>query len=92
MAISTDRMDTERLASPQRWDLAAVLRFIIVFGLVRSAFALLTFFVLRRIFHADERTFQTAWFVAVLGLCLRPLCSKYSRPHAAPRTRLASTA
>ena len=66
MAISTDRVDPERLESPQRWDLAAVRRFMIVFGLVSSAFDLLTFFVLLRIFHADERTFQTAWFVVSL--------------------------
>jgi P-type Mg2+ transporter len=66
MAISTDRVDAARLESPQRWDLAAVRRFMIVFGLVSSAFDLLTFFVLLRIFDADERTFQTAWFVVSL--------------------------
>jgi len=66
MAISTDRVDAERLESPQRWDLAAVRRFMIVFGLISSAFDLLTFFVLLKIFHADERTFQTAWFIVSL--------------------------
>jgi len=44
----------------------AVRRFMIVFGLISSAFDLLTFFVLLKIFHADERTFQTAWFVVSL--------------------------
>ena len=37
-----------------------------VFGLMSIAFDLLTFFVLLKVFHADERTFQTAWFVVSL--------------------------
>lgn len=63
MAISTDRVDAERLETPQRWDLTAVRRFMIVFGLISSAFDLLTFYLLLQVFEADERTFQTAWFV-----------------------------
>jgi Mg2+-importing ATPase len=38
----------------------------IVFGLVSSAFDVLTFVVLLRIFQAAEATFQTSWFIISL--------------------------
>ena len=38
----------------------------IVFGLISSAFDLLTFFVLLKVFDATEPVFQTAWFVVSL--------------------------
>ena len=62
IAISTDRVDPERLAAPQRWQVADLRRFMIVFGLVSTVFDLLTFVLLHRWFRADEATFQTAWF------------------------------
>jgi P-type Mg2+ transporter len=66
IAISTDRVDAERLASAQRWDVAAVRRFMIAFGLLSTAFDLLAFALLLFAFKADEATFQTAWFVISL--------------------------
>ena len=63
MAISTDSVDSERIRTSQRWDMAGVRRFMIVFGLESSAFDVLTFAVLLWVFHAGEATFQTAWFV-----------------------------
>ncbi|WP_291989527.1 magnesium-translocating P-type ATPase [Luteitalea sp.] len=66
MAISTDRVDVERVTQPQRWDIAQVRRYMIVFGLVSSVFDLLTFAVLRLILHAGEAAFQTTWFVVSL--------------------------
>jgi Mg2+-importing ATPase len=66
MAISTDRVDAERLQHPQRWDVRAVRRFMLVFGLTSTVFDLLTFFVLLRLFRADESSFQTTWFVVSL--------------------------
>jgi len=62
IAISTDRVDPERLAAPQRWQVKDLQRFMIVFGLISTVFDLLTFLLLHRWFHADEATFQTAWF------------------------------
>ena len=41
-------------------------RFMIVFGLVSSAFDLLTFTLLLRVFHAGAAAFQTSWFVVSL--------------------------
>jgi len=66
IAISTDRVDPERLAAPQRWQVKDLQRFMIVFGLVSTAFDLLTFLLLHRWFDADEATFQTAWFTVSL--------------------------
>ena len=66
IAISTDNVDAERVAQAQRWDVRAVRRFMIAFGLVSTLFDLLTFFVLLKVFKADEPTFQTAWFVVSL--------------------------
>jgi Mg2+-importing ATPase len=43
-----------------------VQRFMIVFGLVSSVFDLVTFATLLLVFHADEATFQTTWFVISL--------------------------
>ncbi len=66
MAIAGDNVDADRIASPQRWNIGEIRRFMIVFGLVSSAFDLLTFAVLLLVFRADEATFQTAWFVISL--------------------------
>ena len=66
MAISTDRVDPERVTHPQRWDITQVRRYMIVFGLVSSIFDLLTFAALLLLFRAGEATFQTTWFVVSL--------------------------
>jgi Mg2+-importing ATPase len=66
MAIATDRVDREHIERAQRWDVGEVRRFMLVFGLVSTAFDLLTFGVLLHYFHASETIFQTAWFVVSL--------------------------
>ncbi len=66
LAISTDRVDPERVTHPQSWDITQVRRYMIVFGLVSSIFDLLTFAALRLLFRAGEATFQTTWFVVSL--------------------------
>jgi Mg2+-importing ATPase len=66
IAISTDRVDAERIAAPQRWQVNEVRRFMITFGLVSTAFDLLTFVLLAQVFDASEPVFQTAWFVVSL--------------------------
>jgi Mg2+-importing ATPase len=66
MAISTDRVDAARVTHPQRWDIKQVRRYMVVFGLLSSAFDLLTFAALLLIFRAGEATFQTTWFVVSL--------------------------
>jgi Mg2+-importing ATPase len=66
MAISTDRVDATQLRHAQRWHLGDVRRFMIVFGLVSSAFDLLTFALLYFAFDAGESLFHSGWFVVSL--------------------------
>ncbi len=65
-AISTDRVDAEQLRTAQRWNLAEVRRFMIVFGLLSTAFDLLAFAILRWGLDAGEPLFQSTWFVISL--------------------------
>ena len=66
MAISGDQVDAERVSTAQRWDLGEIQRFMIVFGLISSAFDVLSFALLLLVFKADAGIFQTAWFVISL--------------------------
>lgn len=66
IAISTDNVDAERLASAQRWRVREVQWFMVVFGLISSAFDLVSFAVLLLVFDACRPVFQTAWFVISL--------------------------
>ena len=66
LAIASDRVDPERIAAPQRWNVAEIRRFMIVFGLVSSVFDLLTFGLLLWVLQAGEALFQTSWFMISL--------------------------
>ena len=66
MAIATDRVDVEHLRTPQRWNIAEVRRFMLVFGLISSVFDLLAFALLLGVFAAGAALFQTAWFLVSL--------------------------
>ncbi|MBP9951810.1 MAG: HAD-IC family P-type ATPase, partial [Cypionkella sp.] len=66
IAISSDAVDPERVTQPQRWNIKEIQKFMIVFGLISSAFDLITFGLLLWVFHADEATFQTSWFLISL--------------------------
>ena len=48
------------VAKPRRWDLDVVRKFMFVFGPLSSIFDFVMFGLLLRVFHADERLFQTA--------------------------------
>jgi Mg2+-importing ATPase len=63
VTIADDRVDPEHLERPQRWQLHQVARFMVVFGLLSSAFDLLTFALLLQVFDAGATLFQSAWFV-----------------------------
>lgn len=87
LAISADRVDAEHLRSAQRWNLNEVRRFMVVFGLVSSAFDLLTFWLLLHVFEAVEPLFHTVWFLVslltelVVMLVLRTMAPPWtSRP------------
>lgn len=66
LAVASDRVDSEVVARAPRWDLRAIRRYMVVFGLVSTVFDLVTFGVLIWVFHADETLFQSTWFVVSL--------------------------
>lgn len=64
--ISTDNVDAASVARAPHWNIRDIRQFMLVFGLISSAFDLLTFGLLLQVFRADLATFQTAWFIVSL--------------------------
>jgi len=63
MTIATDRVDEQMIDYPRRWDIKAIRKFMITFGLVSSVFDYLTFGLLLVVLHANEGQFRTGWFL-----------------------------
>jgi Mg2+-importing ATPase len=63
MTIATDRVDSEMVDHPRRWDIKAIRKFMITFGLVSSVFDYLTFAALLVMLHATQDQFRTGWFL-----------------------------
>jgi P-type Mg2+ transporter len=61
--VPTDRVDDRELARPRTWDMDFIRNFMWAVGPVSSLFDILTFYVLLAWFHADEKLFQTGWFI-----------------------------
>jgi P-type Mg2+ transporter len=71
MTIATDAVDAEMVDHPRRWDIVAIRKFMITFGLVSSAFDFITFGVLLLVLHANQDQFRTGWFLeSVVSACL----------------------
>ena len=66
LAVASDRVDPESVARAPRWNIAMIRSYMVVFGLISTAFDLLTFVILVRVFHADMVEFQSTWFVVSL--------------------------
>jgi Mg2+-importing ATPase len=66
IGIAADSIDHELVEKPRRWDTRFIGRFMFQFGLLSSAFDLLTFGALLFVFHAKPDVFRTAWFVESL--------------------------
>ncbi len=62
-AIPFDRVDPKALSKPVHWDMKQIKRFMGVLGPISSIFDFLTFYVLLKIFNANEVLFHTGWFV-----------------------------
>lgn len=69
--IPLDEVDAEELAAPQVLDLNFIRNFMLVIGPISSVFDFLTFYVLLAFLNADEKLFQTGWFVE--SLCTQVL-------------------
>ena len=90
LGIPFDRVAASETERPQVWDLGALKRFTFIMGAVSSVFDLATFFVLLKVFHTDEATFRSAWFVESMAtqilviFIIRSRGSLFaSRPHPA---------
>jgi Mg2+-importing ATPase len=81
MTIATDRVDDEMVDHPRRWDIKAIRKFMITFGLVSSVFDYLTFGLLLLILHANEDMFRTGWFLeSVVSASLIVLVIRSRKP------------
>jgi P-type Mg2+ transporter len=81
MTIATDSVDKEMVEYPRRWDIKAIRKFMITFGIVSSVFDYLTFGVLLLILHASQVEFRTAWFVeSVVSASIIVLVIRSRRP------------
>jgi len=66
MAIARDRVDSEWVSRPRRWDTGFIRDYMVTFGLISSLFDMLTFGLLLWIFQAAPAEFRTGWFVESL--------------------------
>jgi len=81
MTIATDRVDSEMVDHPRRWDIKAIRKFMISFGLVSSVFDYLTFGTLLLILHATQDQFRTGWFLeSVISASLIVLVIRSRKP------------
>ena len=65
-AIASDRVDPEWVARPRRWDTLFIRNYMVRFGLISSAFDLLTFAILLWVFKSAPEEFRTGWFLESL--------------------------
>jgi len=81
MTIATDSVDSEMVDHPRRWDVVAIRKFMITFGLVSSVFDYLTFGALLLILHATQDQFRTGWFLeSVISASLIVLVIRSRQP------------
>src|SRR5690348_4617470 len=81
MTIATDRVDAEMVDRPRRWDIKAIRKFMIIFGLVSSVFDYLTFGTLVTILNATQNQFRTGWFLeSVISASLIVLVIRSRKP------------
>jgi Mg2+-importing ATPase len=67
VTIPSDNVDESYTSRPQRWNLAIIRNYMIVFGLTSSVFDLATFYLLYHFFKVDEAHFRTGWFMESLA-------------------------
>jgi P-type Mg2+ transporter len=66
IGLAGDHVDRELVERPRRWDIKAIGRYMVRFGLLSSAFDVLMFVTLLAVFRTAPEQFRTAWFVESL--------------------------
>ncbi len=69
--IPLDEVDAVEIAAPRVIDMGFIRNFMLVIGPISSLFDFLTFYILLVVLQADEKLFQTGWFVE--SLCTQVL-------------------
>lgn len=69
--IPFDSVDSQEIVQPRVMDITTIRNFMLTIGPISSVFDFLTFYVMLKIFEAQEKMFQTAWFVE--SLCTQVL-------------------
>lgn len=69
--VPLDKVDPEELRRPRVMDIKFIRNFMLTIGPISSAFDFLTFYVMLNVLQADEKLFQTGWFVE--SLCTQVL-------------------
>jgi Mg2+-importing ATPase len=81
MTIATDSVDEEMVNYPRRWDIKAIRKFMITFGMVSSVFDYITFGALLLVLHATQVQFRTGWFIeSVISASLIVLVIRSRKP------------
>jgi Mg2+-importing ATPase len=90
LTIATDRVDSDWIDQPRRWDVGFIRRFMVVFGVLSSVFDYMTFAVLLWWLGAGPVEFRTAWFLesvisaALIVLVVRTRRRLLTTPPSAP--------
>ena len=69
--IPLDKVDAEEIRRPRVLDLNFIRNFMLVIGPISSLFDFMTFYIMLVVLRADEKLFQTGWFVE--SLCTQVL-------------------
>jgi len=86
MTIATDRVDDAMVDYPRRWDITAIRKFMLTFGIMSSVFDYLTFGILLFMLHATPEQFRTGWFLeSVISASLIVLVIRSRKPFFASR-------
>ncbi|HEY3420535.1 MAG TPA: magnesium-translocating P-type ATPase [Methanomassiliicoccales archaeon] len=67
LTIPTDNVDRSYIEKPRRLSVKFIRNYTIVFGLISSAFDLITFAILLFVFNASPQQFQSSWFIEGLA-------------------------
>ncbi len=66
LTIATDNVDPDWVNRPLRWNIKFIRNFMIIFGIISSAFDIITFGTLLFVLHTPLETFRTGWFLESL--------------------------
>jgi len=66
VTVSWDKVDPEDLARPSKWRMRDIGHFMVIFGLVSTAFDLILFITALSVLNGDETQIRSAWFATSL--------------------------